>query len=731
VPRARPRGWPLGYLAACASLACALAAGHGAGAQEGPGRPTADPATTDRPAPASGPPSERRAYELYGQNKLLSARTEAERVLAVDRDSIVAHYVMGAVLREAEGSLARAMYHLGRAREIFEGRYGVTTPAGAPKQLHQEILFAIAQLAGEIEEYEYQLQMLEFYDSLYDPDLLGEHAWPLLRLGRFDEARDFARRAIATGDPWESSLGLNALCAIEAEAGARAAQYEACKNALEHARRRAARPRDPQHPEQGQQVAVHAYNAALSALAMVAHDEARQLAEEGTRRLDFTTANPWRLLARLHADAGRGGAAIDALREMQRWRARQPAHLRDQDHAETDVALATVLLVVGEFDTGVHLVTRAVERPDRRGLVSSKPEQAAGAHALLRRALVRARAERQRESSSTGGFVQRLWGRLSAWWGELDALRDGERVTGVLADEKRLVATLRLYVRGGIEPVPTWLVGDLVDVLGAGVVSVALARARKTDQGFTPVAPLHDAIGAEVALAQGDEQRALELARRAIAAMPSAEGLLLARTEAIAARAAWSIGDKAAALSHYGRVLQLDPGTLRRLRMTLPARVTGPRGSAAGIATDMLEHSPRLDDEDGAFVVRVAGTANSVEICLVGPDGGRLRCVETEREEVPVDPDVDAAATRDGDREPLPPDTGERLAPRPQTRAETDDELARRAVDRFHDEAFALRIVLSGVDMRSLDGSVTGGVEQTREQLREALGGLAIEGAAR
>ena len=53
-----------------------------------------------------------------------------------------------------------------------------------------------------------------------------------------------------------------------------------------------------------------------------------------------------------------------------------------------------------------------------------------------------------------------------------------------------------------------------------------------------------------------------------------------------------------------------------------------------------------------------------------------------------------------------------------------------RAADTFHDEAFALRVVLSQMDMRSLDGSVTGGVEQTREQMRQLLDGLTETPAA-
>ena len=62
------------------------------------------------------------------------------------------------------------------------------------------------------------LDVLDDYDSLYEPHLIGQRAWPLMKLRRFDEARAVARRAIATGNAWQKDLGLNGLCAIEAEA---------------------------------------------------------------------------------------------------------------------------------------------------------------------------------------------------------------------------------------------------------------------------------------------------------------------------------------------------------------------------------------------------------------------------------------------------------------------------------------------------------------------------------
>jgi tetratricopeptide (TPR) repeat protein len=647
------------------------------------------------PTGITGTAEELEAYALYGDSKLVSARSRAEKILARNPDSVMGHYIAGVTLREAEGSLARAMYHLGRARELYEERWGVNRPPGAPWHLHQEVLFAITQLAGEIEEYEYQVQMLEFYDSLYDPDLLAEHAWPLLHLGRFDEARDFARRAIATNERWEASLGLNGLCAIEAEARTRKPQHDACLAALEAARRRASAPADPQHPENNQQITVHAYNAALGALAMLDHREARALAEEGARRLEFTTANPWRLLARMHADAGRASDAIEAAREMQRWRARQPAHLRDQDHAETDSALATVLLVAGEIDAALTLVDRAIERPDRRGLTTTTPEQSHGANALLHRALARAKSERDLEGTISGGFFQRIADRLAIWWDTLGASRDAERVAGALADEDRLVATLRVNVRGGIEPVPVWLLGDLVDTLGAGVVAVALEAARAADRDFPAVAPYHDAIGAEVALAQGDADAARTLARRALERLPETEVLLRARTEAVAALAEQERGDDRAAYGHLIRVMRLDAGTIRRMGLALPGRVVASGGGLVDDVADALSRSPRLDEDDTGFTFAVSGTNAQLRICLNDPDGARLECVDVAR--------------------------------RPHERGkpdETDEEFVARATDTFHDEAFALRVVLSQTDLRSLDGSVTGGVEQTREQMRQLLDGL-------
>ncbi|MBI2896272.1 MAG: hypothetical protein HYY06_22130 [Deltaproteobacteria bacterium] len=636
---------------------------------------------------------EQEAYRLYHDDKPLAARAKAEEVLRYDPDSIVGNYVMGAVLREAEGSLARAMFHLGHAREIYEMRWGTERPAGAPWQLHREVLHAIQQLAGEMEQYAYQLQILEFYDSLYDPDLTAEHAWPLLHLGRFAEARFFAQNAARSSDEWQQSLGLNSLCAIEGEARQRQAHHQACLAALDRARRRRDASSDS-NPLTAPHVTVHAYNAAIGAASILRHDEVERLALEGTRRLEFTTANPWRLLALLYADEGKMDRAVEALREMQRWRTRQPAHLRDQDHADNDATVATIMLLAGEIDTGLGCISRAIEHPDRRGLTSSRPEQALGAHALLRRAILRARAETIAERASWSGTVGRVSGSLEALSGRVQAWPDDERIASVLSDDDRLISTLRVHVHGGIEPVPTWLVGDLVEILGAGVVSVALARARVEDAAMPALVAYYDAIEAEVALAQGEGPRSLAFAQSALAHLPAAEPLLGARVAAVGAIAAAGERQDATALALLERAMQRDPGVLRRMGIAVPAVIRlQAAGPAAERAATLLARSPRFDEADSGFVVSVEQVGAALRACIRSPQGALLGAC------------ADAAPVRNE----APEDWGARL------------------VAELHRTAFSIRSGLTSTDLRSLDGSTTTASEAMREQMRGVLDDIARE----
>ena len=696
----KPSHKALVALAAATLLAGALASVHDTRAQQ--------PA-----APAAQTPAEQEALELLEREQMVSARTKAEEIVAQNPRSLVGHYVLGVVLHQAEGSLARAMFHLGKAREIYETTYPASTrPAGAPYELHRDLLYRVQSLAGELELHEYRLQVLGYHDYLYDPDLLAQHAWPLMHLERYDEARDFATRAIESSDDWQKSSGLNALCALEGEAGRRQPYYDACRAALEEAQRRGA-------DEDGQgAIAVHAYNTALAARAVLDFEEAERMLLEGARRLEFTPANPWRLLVRQHIEQGRMTDAVGALREMQRWRARQPAYLRDQDRAETDAAFAELMLIAGETEIGLRAVDRAIAQPDRRGLISSDPEQALGAHALLRRSLQRTHAEKLAEEASWSGTLARLGGAFDAMGARLESWPDDERITGVLSDDDRLIATLRLHVRGGIEPVPAWLVGDVVEVLGPGIAAVALRRARAMEEPTTPLAPFYDALEAEVALAQGEELRAWNLATSALSRLPESQSLFRARVAAIGAEAAAETGRNRDALALYEQAMQSDGGVFRRLGLRIPATVRAQGGGDVGErAADFLESSPRFRSDPG-FEVIVRGAGTAVEACMRSAHGAELGCAsvdpatleqEWQTAHAAWEEEVDKAREAGDDLEPLLEKEPERPDP------------AEVLAERFHDRVFSAPVTLSSADLSSLDGRTTTGAEVAREQFRNLL----------
>lgn len=625
---------------------------------------------------------EHELLELLEENQLVTARRKVDALLKTNDESMVGHYVLGRVMRESEGNLPASMYHLGRARQIYENDYRVhPRPEDAPWQFHRELLYHIQATAQEMEEFSYQLDIIAYHDVLYSPDLDAQRAWPLMRLGRVKKARKAARLAMKSSDAYQRKLGLNVYCAVQGELQERKRYYEACLEAYEAAKKGDVQGVDEKHEST---IAVHAFNAAVAARAALMPEEAEKLAREGTKRLSFTPANPWRVLVRLYTDQGRMKNAVEALREMQAWRRKQPPAIRSQSRAESDVVFSTVLLVAAMPQTGLRLLNMALDRPDRRGLTSSTPEQALGAHALLRRALAKTQLELAAERASYDDGVSLTRSVYGSAARRFDILTDEERVVSVLTDTDRLVSTLRVFVRGGIEPVPVWLVGDLVQILGPGVMTVALDLAREAEDD-DDIKPYFDALAAEIALADGDEERALKLAKRALKGLPKSEALLKARTAAVAAEAALADGDDELHLEFLGAVMELDPSVIRRRGMQLPASVKSSSSSIAKQVRALIADSPRIAQRSDGFRVKITGD-DALEICLYTPDDAKLACAELERRE-----------------------------------KERDEAFATRAAKAFHTQALAMPLGLSAADLASLDSSTTVAEQAAREKLDQLL----------
>jgi len=643
-------------------LALSIASGISAGAFLGEAQETEAPdldalVRALQAAEGGGSADELRAWALVRENELIEAREVAERVVQQNPRSYIGEFVLGYVQHYGEASFPRALFHLERARAIFEAREGAEPTPAQPWRWHARILRELGAIHGDLDHHEERLAFAQLYNDLYQPKILAERAWPLMKLRRFDEARAAAREGIESGDARQVEIALNALCAVEFEAGNDGASYTACRRALEHAR-----------GTEGDPNAVDLTNFAEAARSMFQLAEAESVLLEATRAPPAWYGNPWLELAALYTRGARYPEALSALKEIPGYRAQRPPHVQDADRNETRREIAAFLLAVGRPEEALEITDKALVTPDRRAHNSRDPAQDRALIALLDRRARRMVAAMKREQASAGS----VFDRVGAWLAGRELLFSswlaGRQAVRLLADDDRLVGTFRIgTARSAV--MPPWLVGELVDTAGAGVVREAVRRARAED-GREGSDAYYDAFEAEAALAVGDEARAIELAARAREALGTGEAMLRARVDAIRAEATWREEGALEAAPVYDQVFQRDPGIFRRLDLEVPVEIQQGGGDVAEEIADALGRSPRFSEQAGGLFVVISADAASGRVCLRSRDGSELGCGE---------------ATPAADDDP--------------------STFAQRVVDAFHAEAFSPQVDLSQSDIGSLDGS--------------------------
>ncbi len=620
------------------------------------------------------------AWQALEANRYIRAREIAEWILASDPDSVAGHIVLGYVQHRSEGNLPVALYHLKRGRELYEERHGLAREDDVPWRWHAVAMGELAFVSGEMGRHEDKIRYLEERDELYQPPWPADRGWPLMRLRRYEEARKVVEEAFELGDPGQIASARTALCAIEAEQQLREEGYVACLAAATYER------------ELGRGGPTPFTNAAEASLGMLKIDQAENLLHEATERfVPGTVSNPWLDLMQLYLAQGRTPEALEALREMRKWRKRQPAFMDEQNRAETELASAIFLIVAGHPAEAARITKRALDRPDRTGFTSSESEQMEAAAALVDHLAHRTKAELLLEEASWSSFGDAARAHLASRQARLRAWSSGRRAASLLADERVLLATLRPYLAGAVE-IPEWIELELCQVLGPGIVAAALDKAR--EQETLPEAEGYfQAYRAEIAYHQGRERDVLPLVEAALTSLPPHEVKLRDRLSTVAAKAAAEAGLNQRSIELFDAAFQSDPGVIRRLGVALPASFPKASGRLAETARRLLRRSPRFHDVGGGYQVVVEGQDTTGSASLLGPHRTRLAHVQVK--------------LRAG---------------------EDTEDLARRLVAELHAQAFAPRLDLTQADIKSLDGSPTAGGGRSSDRLRNVLSELIAEG---
>jgi len=646
--------------------------------------------------PGSAPPArtadvgemERQALGALDRERWVRARELATRILRADPDSPVGEYVLAVALHEGEGNVALALHHYRRARKLLEDREGEPLPGR--EKLHRELLRDLARCLGTLGRYGEQLAVLRELRERYEPDTWYLDVWPLMKLGRLDEARAAAARAIATGRVYDELVARNGLCAIDG--------WPACRELLARVR------------ELGLPLDLPLRNAASSAVEVGRYEDAERWFLEAAEMGNAET-NPWQDLVELYVLEGRLPEAVDAAKRMLRRARRFPPLLRQAHRSGALAAAAELFLAGGDADRAVEAVERALAEPDRTSHWSGAGNSVNSALFLLGAAAHRARASRCAEVRAVSGWkaapgllVAAIRDRLRASWLARRALPILER--GGLRPQRTARERLRPFLSG-----PSWLLPDGVALLGAGP-TLALVRELETapPEPRDPAPPeLRRAwlavLETEALALAGRPQECRAAARRALADLPRAERLLRARVHLRAGQAALAAGDREEAARHFSVALGDDPALFRRLDVPLP--VAPPAGPATGVAAAALARalaSPRLAREPRSpFRLVVSGGRP----CLLGAGGRVIACGRPPRK------------AQEGE-EKSPRASRPRERPLPCT-PPSDDPVAELAVA-FLDAVFSPRASWLQSGLGSLDGSTVSG-----RGLDEAFGELDLD----
>lgn len=612
-----------------------------------------------------------------GRGEWITARRKAQELLTEQPESYVGHHVLGRAFWLGEGDYARAAFHLKKSLEIYKDVYQWTDDP--PWRLESEGWWSLRIVTGDMGEFEEELRLIdvynakqEEYEQRFDTSynlLLAERGWPLMKLGRFEEAEYWGDQGLAADRNWQNSLGWNVKCATAGEQGLRQEGFAACSSALEHA----------QTTESG--IAVDASNAANSAMAVLDFDKVEEYARLAIQSGDGTTVSAWINLIHLYLGDARPDAAIDAVEGVLQSLASEEPAMRLQKRADVDGVFSLLLLVSGEEQTAYDKIHRALQFPDRRGVISTSEAQSRGSHTLLRYVARQLLAERAQEKVAS----QSWWMRLKHWWGRLfgdpSQEADAQAIRTVLQEDTHLISTIRPYLDKGLTAVPYWLVGELVPILGTAVVESAIAEARSMDD-FPGVEAYYQFLEAEIAYHRGDWAQVLALAETAKAQLPIVEQLMRARLLALEGIALGERGDVTGQIQRFEQVLEIDPSVFRRLRIPLPVQI--PEG--VGIEGDVLKalaRSPRFTASNQGLSIQASGG----QVCLLGSMGQTFTCTQLPAREE---------------------DT-------------TDEAYVTAITEAFHTEAFSLSTGMSTADWRSLDGRATTSKERTRAKLKNIL----------
>ena len=611
------------------------------------------------------------------------------------RRPILGALVLAQVYEESEGNFPKAIFWVREAIDWLREECGPKPKDLRAQQLHRDLLLQESWVLGSMDRRQEQLDALERYAKIYQPPKDERKIWPLVKLGRFEEAREIGLRQIKSDEGYVRNRAFNGLMAVECEARNRKASYDWGMRG---------------HIDAQKQSCVIALNMGLASRQCFRFDEEEQFNRTALNATQSDcSSSPYIQSSATYLIRGDFQKSISALSS---W-VPQTAMEWTQSHMRVKARRAELMFGLGVWHRGLKEIHEVVTYPDRSaGTDSASAEMLNLESYVLYWALLdgeRIAAEERRAIRSWWSSLKRQGRRaMSAWrrW------RVKRQVIRYATYHQNLVDLIRPY----FSSVMPWYSTTITHLLGSGVLRGALNQARDAEaQDFPEIAHAYlDAFEAELSWLEGDAGEAERLAESALAGVPKAAKLLRYRLLALR----WAAQSELSGVVEVNQDLHLllseYPVPLRLLDLAIPARLEVSAGDLASAVGAHLRKSPRfLISDQAGLTLQVTERKESLQICLMGSRGNRYRCSETlidlkreqeaqraRRQAVRGTPH-DIQRTRDDDDESPKEERAD-----DEWSVPLEPNAALRVVDRAHQELFAPLVELSQKEMDTLDGNI-------------------------
>ncbi|MGA2068482.1 MAG: hypothetical protein ABSG86_26145 [Thermoguttaceae bacterium] len=520
-------------------------------------------------------PEEREAMHLaISTDQFVRAREASLAVLKENPNSLPARFALAAV-EAFEGNYPRALLQM-RSLRRWLYRRGLENPDDEmARDWFTTVLFWEAGFLHALSRSEEELRAYEVVEQIYRP-LPVEHVWPLIKLRRFDEARQACQQAETLGQRKGQLMYYR--INLAREEGRRQEQYDLGRQAV---------AADPDN-------CAFWFGLAEAAWADFRFQESYDAAVKAAGLPVNYRGSPYQVLCTRYIDQGRILEAWDALKKFQEQRRfRDPDTLQfDQD--QLDSTAARMLLVLGRCESAVHFARRRVEQPHRVSYSAADSRDDAFSGDFLLLFALRNRMEELREEAAEGAASESAALQLECW-----ALE--KRVLRTLGDEDYLLRCLRPPTASAVLP-----------LLPGKVAAEALRRARQQEEHPSAV-PYFDAMEAELAWNQGHYEQALATARKALEGLSlDFEQHLRAKVAVVAGDAAGKLGQSDEMLSLFDQALRDCPAVFRMYRIAIPIQVADDGSPLAQALGERILASPRFREDAAGFPVALRTTGRQL-----------------------------------------------------------------------------------------------------------------------